>query len=115
MRPCGSANIRAGDQQCAALVAAQVEKIVAHQRMMEKQIEQMPQLLQSELDQQRANAGGMPQEEFKRFSNIARSAFDAKAIHASVQAYLQSNLSEKDMKDVLEWLESPLGAKITKL
>ncbi len=82
---------------------------------MEKQIEQMPQLLQSELDQQHPNAGGMPREEFERFSNIARSAFDAKAIHASVQAYLRSNLSEKDMKDVLEWLESPLGAKITKL
>ncbi len=44
---------------------------------MEKQIGQMPQLLQSELDQQQANAGGMPQEEFKRFSDIARSAFDA--------------------------------------
>lgn len=82
---------------------------------MEKQIEQMPQLLQSELDQQQANAGGMPREEFQRFSNITRSAFDAKAIHASVQAYIQSNLSEKDMKDVLEWLESPLGARITKL
>jgi hypothetical protein len=82
---------------------------------MEKQIEQMPQQLQSELDQQQANAGEMPQEDFKRFSNIAVSAFDAKAIHASVQAYIQSNLSEQDMKDVLEWLESPLGAKITKL
>ena len=82
---------------------------------MEKQIEQMPQLLQSELDQQQANAAGIPQEEFKRFGNIARSAFDAKTIHASVQAYIRSNLSEKDMKDVLEWLESPLGTKITKL
>ena len=82
---------------------------------MEKQIEQMPQLLQSELDQQQANAGGIPKEEFQRFSNITRSAFDAKAIHASVQAYIQANLSEKDMKDVLKWLESPLGAKITKL
>jgi hypothetical protein len=82
---------------------------------MKKQIEQMPQLLQSELDQQQANATGITQEEFNRFSNIVRAAFDAKAIHADAQTYIKLNLSENDMKEVLEWLDSPLGTKITKL
>jgi hypothetical protein len=82
---------------------------------MKKQIEQMPQLLQSELDQQQANAQRIPQEEFSRLSNVARSAFDAKAIHAAVRTYIKSNLSENDMKEALEWLDSPLGTKITKM
>jgi hypothetical protein len=82
---------------------------------MKKQIEQMPQLLQSELEQQQANATGITQEDFNRFSSIAKSAFDAKAIHAAVQTYIKLNLSENDMKEVLEWLDSPLGTKITKL
>lgn len=82
---------------------------------MKKQIEQMPQLLQSELEQQQANATGISQEDFNRFSSIAKSAFDAKAIHAAVQTYIKLNLSENDMKEVLEWLDSPLGTKITKL
>jgi len=82
---------------------------------MKKQIEQMPQLLQAELDQQQAEAKGIPQEEFNRFSGIARSAFNPKMIHAAVQTYIKLNLSENDMKEVLEWLDSPLGTKITKM
>ena len=82
---------------------------------LKKQIEQTPQLLQAELDQQHMGADGITQEEFNRLSSIARSAFDAKTIHAAVQTYIKLNLSENDMKDVLEWLDSPLGTKITKL
>jgi len=82
---------------------------------LKKQIEQMPQLLQVELDRQQVDVNRIPQEEFNRFSKIARSAFDAKTIHAAVQTYIKLNLSENDMKKVLEWLDSPLGTKITKL
>lgn len=82
---------------------------------LKKQIEQMPQLLQAELDQQQADAKDIPQEEFNRFSSIAKSAFDAKTIHTAVQTYIKLNLSENDMKEVLKWLDSPLGMKITKL
>ncbi len=82
---------------------------------MKKQIEQIPQLLQAELERQKMEAKGISPEEFNRFSNIMRSAFDAKTIETSVQTYIKQNLSEYDTKKVLEWLDSPLGKKITKL
>lgn len=93
----------------------QLVRMVMRKSGLEKQIEQMPQLLQAELDRQQADAKGIPQEEFTRLSRTARSAFDPKTIHAAVQTYIKANLSENDMKEVLEWLDSPLGTKITRL
>jgi hypothetical protein len=93
----------------------QLVQILMHKSGLKKQIEQMPQLLQAELDQQQAEAMGLPEEDFNRIRSLARSAFDAKTIHDAVQTYIKLNLSENDMRAVLEWLDSPLGKKITRL
>ena len=83
---------------------------------LKKQIEQMPKMLQSVLDQQQQmGAKNLTQEDFNKISRLARSAFDAKTIHDAVQTYIKSNLPENDMRAVLEWLDSPLGKKITRL
>ena len=106
---CGG-NCFADDNDSNQLVQTLMEK-----SGLKKQIEQMPQLLQAELDQQQMEAKGLTQEEFNKISRLARSAFDAKTIHSAVQTYIKSNLPENDMRGVLEWLDSPLGRKITKL
>lgn len=93
----------------------QLVQTLMHKSGLKKQIEQVPQLLQAELDQQQMEAKGLTQEDFKKISRMARSAFDAKTIHDTVQTYIKSNLPENDTRVVLEWLDSPLGRKITRL
>ena len=93
----------------------QLVQTLMHKSGLKKQIEQMPQLLQAELDRQQMEAKGLTQEDFNKISRLARSAFDAKTIHAAVQTYIKSNLPENDTRAVLEWLDSPLGKKITRL
>jgi len=82
---------------------------------LKKQIEQMPRFLQAELDRQQVEGNGLSREDFNRFSSLAISAFNAKTIHAAVQTYIKLNLPENDTRAVLEWLDSPLGKKITRL
>jgi hypothetical protein len=93
----------------------QLVQILMHKSGLKKQIEQMPQLLQAELDQQQMETEGLTKEDFNRFSRLAKSAFNAKTIHAAVQTYIKLNLPENDTKAVLEWLDSPIGRKITRL
>ena len=69
---------------------------------LKKQIERMPKLLQAELDQQQVETKGLTQEDFNKFSRLAKSAFDAKTIHAAVQTYVKLNLPENDTKAVLD-------------
>jgi len=82
---------------------------------LEKQIEQIPLLLQHEMSQQRQKYKDLTQEEMDRIDGIARQAFDAVSMNENVRRYIESNLSERDVKAALDWLESPLGMKITKL
>jgi len=82
---------------------------------LKKQIEQIPQLMQAELDRQQEDSSNISKEDFNRFSRIMKSAFDPKTIHAAVQKHILLNMAENDMKEVLSWLDSPLGTKITKL
>lgn len=82
---------------------------------LEKQIEQVPQFVQSGLDKAQQEARGLSQEAFRKISVLAISAFDARAIHEAVTTYIKSTLSENDMSNVLVWLKSPLGKKITRL
>ncbi|HWQ96208.1 MAG TPA: hypothetical protein VN368_02430 [Candidatus Methylomirabilis sp.] len=86
-----------------------------HKSGLKKQIDQIPALLQYELNQQQQKHKNLTDEDFNRISKLARQAFDAKSIYDDVQVYIESNLSAYDIKTVLEWLESPLGKKITKL
>lgn len=100
----------AGDRNGEQLVQALMDK-----SGLTKQIEQMPQLMQAELARSQQEAGDLDEEDFNKIRALARSAFDAKAIQASVRTYVKSHLSEDETRAALGWLESPLGSKITRL
>lgn len=104
-------------QTCFATGAANDRQIrtLMVQSGLKKQIEQIPLFLQRELSQQRHKFKDLTQEEMDRIDGIAMQAFDATSMNENVRRYIESNLSQNDVTAALDWLESPLGTKITRL
>ncbi len=82
---------------------------------LEKQIEQVPLLVQMEIRKQHQKSQSLSADEYNRIMNLVKQSFDAKTMKYDVSRWLTSDLPEMDIKAALGWLESPLGRKITKL
>jgi hypothetical protein len=82
-----------------------------------KQIEQIPLMMQAGMAQAEQNEPSrkLTQKEMDDLNSMVAEAFDAKAVNASVQKHIRSNLAKNDILEVLAWLSSPLGEKITRL
>ena len=80
-----------------------------------KQLEQLAPMVQTSISQQNQGANALSADELDMLSGMAAEAFDAKALKDKVQRHIQTNLPETDIRAALAWLNSPLGAKITKL
>jgi hypothetical protein len=82
-----------------------------------KQIEQIPLMMQAGMAQAEQNEPSrkLTQKEMDELNSMVAEAFDAKAMNASVQKHIQSNLAKNDIRAALAWLSSPLGEKITRL
>ena len=93
----------------------QLVQTLMHKSGLKKQIEQIPQLLQAELDRQQMEAKGLTQEDFNKISRWRDLRLTQRRSMTAVQTYIKSNLPENDTRAVLEWLDSPLGRKITRL
>lgn len=55
----------------------------------------------------------LPADALQTLGDIMRQQFAADKLKQSIRAQLQQNLSDKDIRAVLAWLETPLGKKIT--
>jgi hypothetical protein len=82
-----------------------------------KQIDQIPLMMQAGIAQADQNQPSrkMTPEEMSDLNRMVAEAFDAKAMNASVQKHIRSNLAKNDIRAALAWLSSPLGEKITRL
>lgn len=82
-----------------------------------KQIGQIPLMMQAGIAEaeQSEPSRKMTPEERSDLNRMVAEAFDAKAMNASVQKHIRSNLAKNDIRAALAWLSSPLGEKITRL
>ena len=85
---------------------------------MEKQVEQLPSVIQTLFDRSVAEddqAGKLPKEILSAMRASVPKAFAPERLKATVLAELTGKLTDQDIKDTLKWLDSPLGKKCTQL
>jgi len=85
---------------------------------LEKQIAQIPALMQASFDQATAedpNWKSIPEDLRLAMRALAEEAFIPDKLKATVLTELKEKLTDQDIKKVLEWLESPTGKRCTKV
>ncbi len=85
---------------------------------LEKQIAQIPLLIQAGFDQAAAEdqrTKGIPEDFSLAMRVMAEEAFSPDSLKATILGEFEEKLSIQDMKKVLEWLDSPTGRRCTKL
>jgi hypothetical protein len=82
---------------------------------LDKQLEQIAPMVLADVTQQNEQSHALSQGELEELSSMISRTFDARALKESVQKHIQANLSEADITSALAWLNSPLGARLTKL
>jgi len=82
---------------------------------LDRQIEQLPALVQMGISAQQQETQHLPADEYKRILALAKASFDATTMKNDVAGHIKANMSGKDITAALGWLESPLGRKITAL
>jgi len=82
---------------------------------LDKQLEQIPAMVQAEVEQTQQQQKVFPQSELPNIKRLVAVAFDSKALNNAVRAHIQTNMTGKDIEAALIWLNSPLGEKITGL
>jgi hypothetical protein len=85
---------------------------------MEKQFEQLPLIIQAGFDRlakEDEHLQKLPKNLLSSISALAREAFAPESLKAAMLPELKAQLTVQDMKQVLKWLDSPLGRKCTDL
>jgi hypothetical protein len=81
-----------------------------------KQIEQIPATMQADIVRASLESDNpLSQGEIDDLSRKTAEAFNASILKDTVETYILGNLSEKDIRMVLAWVDSPLGEKISRL
>ncbi|WP_250656664.1 DUF2059 domain-containing protein [Alkalimarinus coralli] len=90
------------------------KRVVNHSGLTEM-IHQFPALLKEGVQQGAAQSGGANQKMVMQISQIIDQAFGINESIEIIRSDLSSQLTENELTAVLEWLESPLGKKITRM
>jgi len=93
---------------------AMVKKLMQRSGL-DDQIVQIPAQFQAGLTEAQAQQPQLSTEESSQLTGMMVAAFDARSLHADTERYIKAQMSDADIKQVLEWLDSPLGKKITAL
>jgi hypothetical protein len=80
-----------------------------------KQFAQFPQMVREVMAQANQQYQSLSQEDFEMLSSMMTAAFEPTLMLDSIQDFLQSNMSDKSIRAVLTWLDSPLGVRMSKL
>jgi len=62
-----------------------------------------------------AREASTPEAVEERIEEAVRSAYSARKLHQRFRGYLEGEFTADEIESVLEWLESPLGQRITRL
>jgi len=84
---------------------------------MQKQVEQFPRVIQAGFDQAAARdpeIQKLPANLVAAMKALAPEAFAPKTIKSVILAEMKAKLTASDAKDVLKWLDSPLGKKLAR-
>jgi len=85
---------------------------------MEKQIQQVPNLIRSGFDQalkQDKNLQQMNRAVIAAMRDIIEDAFEASKLKKTIMQAMEQDMSPEAMQAVINWLDSPLGKKCTRL
>ncbi len=85
---------------------------------LEKQMQQMPLMIQAGFDQaviNDVNLKRLPRETIAEMRSLIKESFEPESIKKTILKEITADLVQDDMKKVMEWLNSPLGRKCTKL
>jgi len=85
---------------------------------MQKQVEQLPSVIQALFDQsvpEDDQARKLPKEILSAMRASVPKAFAPERLKETILAELTGKLTAQDIKDTLQWLDSPIGRKCTKL
>jgi len=88
------------------------------EQLMEKsgineQIKQLPEHVQSGVDEIRNQNEDMTSENFDEIYAVIKESFDPAVVTQDIKTYLANQLEDAEIRGILEWLESPLGELIT--
>jgi len=89
--------------------------IVMQKAGVDEQLAQFPQTVLADLDRSSQRYSAQNFEMADRMQRAVGKAYAPALLRERVKQYLKKNLSEKDLSDVLGWLNSPLGERITRL
>ena len=85
---------------------------------LEKQMQQMPLMIQAGFDQavvNDVNLKELPRETIAEMRSLIKESFEPESIKKTILKKITADLVQDDMKKVMEWLNSPLGRRCTKL
>ncbi len=85
---------------------------------MEKQLEQVPLMIQAGFDQaalEDDHIRQLPGNLISTMKALAKDAFAARGLRETMLSELKEKLTVQDLKEVLRWLNSPMGKKCTRL
>jgi hypothetical protein len=80
-----------------------------------KQMEQMPLLLQTGMKEANQETPLLSPEALKEMSGLSVRAFDPARMKETVEKHMQAQLSNNDVREAITWLDSPLGMRIMQL
>lgn len=81
---------------------------------LQKQIDQLPEVVKASFDDRAGQDARITPEEAGRIRLIITEAFNPAVLLESIKAHINSNMSADDIDAVLKWLDSDIGQKITK-
>ncbi len=83
---------------------------------LEAQLAQTPALIIQNFRQETARGkGAVPRDVVDDVAREIRKAFSPSVLRAVITAYLRGHLAEADARSALQWLDTPLGVRITRL
>lgn len=80
-----------------------------------KQLEGFPELLQMGFNEATQGAEPEKQEELKLIQEKMARAYNMDKFNAALRKSIAENLNDADITEILKWLNSPLGQKITRI
>lgn len=93
----------------------QLVKALMNKSGLNKQLEQMPLIIQAGMVEANQETQALSPDALEEVGTLAARVFDARSLQQTVQKHIQENLPEEDTREVLAWLDSPLGLKIARL
>ncbi|MFC1821653.1 DUF2059 domain-containing protein [Thermodesulfobacteriota bacterium] len=85
---------------------------------LEKQIQQIPSNMQAGFDQEimhDKNFRSLSRDYLSNIRGLIKKAYSSKDLKKTIVDQIEANITQDDIKEIIKWLDSPLGKKCTKL